>query len=63
MARLNPIEIPSGVEINVSDRAVSIKGSKGAMEHTLHASVDVSKDDNVLTFTPSLRRPPLPSVS
>ena len=52
MARLNPIEIPAGVEVNVKDRAVSVKGSKGTMEHTVHPSVDVAKDDNALTFTP-----------
>ena len=52
MARLNPIEIPSGVDVNVNDRAVSVKGSKGTMEHTLHPSVDITKDDNVLTFIP-----------
>jgi large subunit ribosomal protein L6 len=52
MARLNPLEIPAGVEISVNDRAINVKGSKGAMEHKLHESVDVSKDDNVLTLTP-----------
>jgi large subunit ribosomal protein L6 len=52
MARLNPLEIPAGVEVSVNDRAINVKGSKGAMEHKLHESVDVSKDDNVLTLTP-----------
>ncbi len=50
MARLNPIEILSGVEISVKDNAVSVKGSKGTLEHKLHKSIDIKKDDNVLTL-------------
>ena len=53
MARLNPLDIPTGVEVSVNDRAINVKGSKGALEHKLHASVDIKKDDNVLTFIPS----------
>lgn len=52
MARLNPLEIPAGVEVSVNNRAINVKGTKGAMEHKLHESVDISKDDNVLTLTP-----------
>ena len=47
MARLNPIEIPAGVEVSIKDNAVNIKGSKGTLEHTLHKSVDIKKEDNV----------------
>ena len=36
MARLNPIEIPSGVEVSIKDTAVNVKGSKGTLEHKLH---------------------------
>lgn len=50
MARLNPIEIPAGVEISIKDNAVNVKGSKGTLEHTLHKSIDIKKDDNVLTI-------------
>ena len=53
MARLNPLEIPTGVEVSVNDRAINVKGTKGAMEHKLHESVDITKDDNVLTFVPN----------
>jgi len=53
MARLNPLEIPAGVEVSVKDRAINVKGSKGAMEHKLHESVDVKQEDNVLTLIPS----------
>ena len=50
MARLNPIEILTGVEISIKDNAVNVKGSKGTLEHTLHKSIDIKKDDNVLTI-------------
>ena len=52
MARLNPIEIPSGVEISIKDNAVNVKGSKGSLEHKLHKAVDIKKEDNVLTLIP-----------
>ena len=53
MARLTPLEIPKGVEVSIKDRAINVKGSKGALEHTLHASVDIKNEDNVLTLIPS----------
>lgn len=52
MARINPISIPSGVNVNISKQLVSIKGSKGAMEHNVHPSVEIQNQDNVLTFIP-----------
>ena len=53
MARLSPLEIPKGVEVSINDRAINVKGTKGTMEHKLHASVDIKNEDNVLTFIPS----------
>jgi large subunit ribosomal protein L6 len=50
MARLNSIEISSGVEVSIKDNVVNVKGSKGTLEHTLHKSIDIKKDDNVLTI-------------
>ncbi len=47
-----PIEIPSGVEINLSGQSVAIKGPKGAFDYQVHETVEVSKGDNVLTFAP-----------
>ena len=52
MARLDPLNIPAGIEVNIKDQQISVKGSKGSMEHNLHTSVDVKKDDNVLTLVP-----------
>jgi len=47
-----PVELPSGVEININGQEVSVKGSKGTLTHTVHTSVEVSQEDNVLTFAP-----------
>ena len=52
MARLNPISIPSGVQVTLSEQQISVKGSKGAMEHNIHPAVDVSQDGEVLSFAP-----------
>ena len=52
MARLNPLDIPAGVEVSINNDVINVKGSKGAMEHKLHNSVEIKKDDNVLTLIP-----------
>ena len=52
MARLNPLDIPAGVEISINAEVVNVKGSKGSLEHKLHKSVEVKKEDNVLTLIP-----------
>lgn len=52
MARLNSLDIPTGVEVNISNDVINVKGSKGAMEHKLHNSVEIKKEDNVLTLIP-----------
>lgn len=50
MARLNPISIPSGVQVTLSEQQISVKGSKGALEHSIHPSVDVTQDGTDLVF-------------
>lgn len=42
------LEIPSGVEINVSGREVTVKGSRGELNLTLHDVVNVIQEDNIL---------------
>ena len=43
-----PIEVPAGVEINLSGSQVSVKGSKGNLSLDLHADVELSQEDNVV---------------
>ena len=50
MARLNPISIPSGVQVTLSEQQISVKGSNGVLEHNIHSSVDVSQDGTILSF-------------
>jgi large subunit ribosomal protein L6 len=47
-----PIELPAGVEITIKGQALTVKGGKGALEHTVHNSVKVSQADKVLNFAP-----------
>jgi large subunit ribosomal protein L6 len=47
----NPVQLPSGVEVKIDGQALTVKGGKGALEMSLVDGVQVSQDDNVLTFT------------
>jgi large subunit ribosomal protein L6 len=44
----NPVELPSGVEFSIAENIVTIKGSKGQMQHNLHPLVSVSQEGNQL---------------
>ncbi|HEX5677270.1 MAG TPA: 50S ribosomal protein L6 [Alcanivorax sp.] len=48
----NPVKLPSGVELKIDGRKVSVKGSKGNLEHEVHEQVDVSFEDGVFTVKP-----------
>ncbi len=45
-----PIEVPKGVEINLSGRDLKVKGGKGELNLTIHDLVQISQEDNVLSF-------------
>jgi len=44
----SPIAVPSGVEITLKGQEVSTKGKNGKLELTVHSSVEVVQDGNVL---------------
>ncbi len=44
-----PVELPSGVEVNLSAGQVNIKGSKGNLTLDLHADIQVEQEDGALT--------------
>jgi large subunit ribosomal protein L6 len=46
----NPVQLPSGVEIKVDGRDLSVKGSKGTLAMSIAEGVQVSQDDNALTI-------------
>jgi large subunit ribosomal protein L6 len=45
-----PIAIPSGVEVSVNDRAVTVKGPKGATNVRVHRHVSVAQQDDTLVL-------------
>lgn len=47
----NPVPIPSGVEIKVQEKIISVSGSKGKSEFTLPDSVSVVHADDVVTVS------------
>ena len=46
----NPVVIPSGVEVTLSDQSIKVKGPKGELSQDAHPFVEVSKNENVLKF-------------
>jgi large subunit ribosomal protein L6 len=47
-----PIEVPKGVDLSVNGREVSAKGPKGFLTVTLHNAVELTQEENILTFSP-----------
>ena len=50
---LNPITIPSGVTLTISDKTVMVKGPLGELKHQLPATIKVKLDSNLLTVSRS----------
>lgn len=46
----NPVEVPSGVEVTLNGQAVKVKGPKGEMNFDSHGLVEISQQDQTLTF-------------
>ena len=46
----NPVKLPSGVEVKLDGRDLSVKGSKGTLQLTVHEGVEVKQEENTLTF-------------
>jgi large subunit ribosomal protein L6 len=41
-----PIPVPSGVDIDIADRTVTVKGPKGTLSHTVAAPITVGRNDS-----------------
>jgi len=48
----NPVKLPKGVEVKIDGQKVSVKGSKGSLEHEVHELVEVSVNEGVFTLKP-----------
>ncbi len=47
-----PVSLGSGIEAKIDGQQVSIKGSKGSMELSVHPDVEVTQEDGQLRFKP-----------
>ncbi|MBY0545235.1 MAG: 50S ribosomal protein L6 [Gammaproteobacteria bacterium] len=46
-----PIDLPSNVKIQLTDRKVVVNGPKGSLTHTLPEGVNIKHEENQLTFS------------
>ncbi|MDH3354568.1 MAG: 50S ribosomal protein L6 [Chromatiales bacterium] len=54
MARvLNPIDIPSGVTLDVSGQTITAKGAKGSLAQVIHPSVQIHQEEGQIRFSPA----------
>ena len=44
-----PIPVPSGVEVAIDGRAVTVKGPKGSLTHTVAEPITVAREDGTIT--------------
>ncbi len=49
----NPVEIPKGVDVNLSGQKLSIKGKQGELQRVIHSAVKVEQVENALQFSPA----------
>src|SRR5579859_6241516 len=46
-----PVTIPSGVQVTIDGREVTVQGPKGTLSHTVADPIDVVRDDGVIRVT------------
>lgn len=46
----SPVQLPAGVDIALNGQNLTVKGSKGSLKLNIHSSVEVSKEESVLSF-------------
>ncbi|MEY2398236.1 MAG: large subunit ribosomal protein [Actinomycetota bacterium] len=47
----NPIPVPSGVEVSIVDRHVTVKGPQGTLERDLPGDIEIAQEDATLLVT------------
>ena len=48
-----PVELISGVEVNISGQTITAKGKQGNLSLEVHETVSVKQEDGKLTFSPN----------
>src|ERR671936_2695532 len=46
-----PVTIPSGVQVEIDGRHVTVQGPKGTLQHTVAEPIDVVREDGVIRVT------------
>ena len=46
-----PIAVPSGVDVTIDGRTVTVKGPKGSLSRSLHPDISVSREDATIVVT------------
>jgi large subunit ribosomal protein L6 len=46
-----PITVPSGVDVTIDGRELTVKGPKGTLSRTLHPDMSVSQEDGTIVVT------------
>ncbi len=46
-----PLSIPSGIEVNLKDKEITVKGAKGVMTFTIHPTTKLEKTEQGLVFS------------
>jgi len=52
-----PVDIPSGVEVTLSDGEIRVKGPKGTLQQSLHGAVEVVREESQLSVRPVAGQP------
>jgi large subunit ribosomal protein L6 len=47
----NPVVLPDGIEVNIIDSTITMKGGKGELTHNIHPLVTVKQEDNKLVMS------------
>jgi large subunit ribosomal protein L6 len=46
----SPVAVPSGVEVTVANRTVTVKGPKGTLSRAIPGDIEITQDDGALSF-------------
>jgi large subunit ribosomal protein L6 len=46
-----PVTVPSGVDVSVNDRTITVKGPKGSLSREIPGAIEIAVEDGVLTCT------------
>jgi large subunit ribosomal protein L6 len=47
-----PIAVPSGVEVKIAGQDVTVKGSKGTLQFSVHPTVNIQQESNQINVVP-----------